>query len=127
LRARISCEFRIRYLFQQRSTRQKGSMRPVQLLFRCCLITLPALLLTPSLLQAQQAEVLTVKVRDVADNSPITGATVSLYNDENELVGTETSSEEDGNAVFEFDPALSVHSPARQGSTLGEAHPNPFA
>lgn len=101
-------------------------MRPVQLLFRCCRYTLPLLFLTPLLLSAQTTEALTVKIRDVADNSPIAGATVSLYDNENQLVGTKVSSEDEGTVVFEF-TTVGVNDPASFLSTLGQAHPNPFA
>lgn len=102
-------------------------MRPVALLFRCCLVVLPLALLLPTALPAQAVDVLTVKVRDIADNSPISGATVSLYNDKDVLVDAQISSDEDGTVVFEFDPTLSVNERNGVANRLGAAEPNPFA
>ena len=101
-------------------------MRPFQLLVRCCRYTLPLLFLTPLLASAQTTEALTVKARDIADNSPIAGATVSLYDNENQLVGTKVTSAEEGSVVFEF-TTVGVHDQTSHLSTLGTPHPNPFA
>lgn len=86
----------------------------------CCLL----LELSPPLL-AQDYDSLTVRVRDIADGSPIPDATVRLYDEENQLVDEKVTG---GSGVigFSFDPSSGVGSDVRFSTSLGNPYPNPF-
>ena len=97
----------------------------------CCCRTLVALLLFCCLLgvaqplRAQSTDSLTVKVRDDADNTPIQGATVRLFDDANLLVAEKTTGA-DGNVGFGFGRITGVDDHFELTDAVGTAHPNPF-
>ena len=100
-------------------------MTPALLFRRCCLAVLTGIILFPTLLSAQADEKLTVKVRDMADNMRIVGASVSLFDEDNMLVGNKTT-DESGEVAFEFNSS-SVSNVGHLGTRLGNPGPNPFS
>ena len=74
---------------------------------------------------AQSTDSLTVKVRNDADNSPIEGARVRLYDDADTLVAEKTTGA-DGNVGFGFGRITGVDDRADLIAAVGTPHPNPF-
>lgn len=91
--------------------------------FTCCCCLLSAA--SFSSLSAQDADTLTVRVRDNFDNSPVTEATVRLFNAQDELVG-EKLTDANGVAGFGFSEPSSVKGDLRLVARMGNPYPNPF-
>ena len=80
--------------------------------------------ITPTIVSAQETDSLTVRVRDIADNSPIDGATVRLYNLDGTLFGEKVTGE-NGTVGISF-TTTSAPLDVQFTTNLGNAYPNPF-
>ncbi len=91
--------------------------------FTCLCLSILSLA-TPITASAQGEDSLTVRVRDIADNSPVVGATVRLFNQDGTLYDEQVTGET-GTIGISFTTSsapLDVHFTTR----IGNPYPNPF-
>lgn len=86
--------------------------------------TLLQIVTPPDLFSQTSQDTLTIRVRDLADNSPIVNATVQLYTDEG-ILFDESVTGESGVVGISFSTS-GVRNNVRYSTRLGSPYPNPF-